>query len=86
MKTILFASLMTVLACGKKPAESTVEAVKEITPETTEAAPAVEEAPAETNTEATTEEAATEEAATEEVATEEAATEEDAGEDAPVEE
>ena len=66
MKTILFASLMTVLACGKKPAESTVEAAKEIT---TETAPAVEEAPAE----AATEEVATEEAATEEAATEEAA-------------
>ena len=56
MKTILFASLMTVLACEKKPAESSVEAIKEVT---TEAAPAVEEAPAE----AATEEAATEEAA-----------------------
>jgi len=55
MKTLLFASLMTVLACGKKPAESTVEAAKEIT---TETAPA----------EAATEEAATEEVATEEAA------------------
>ena len=72
MKTILFASLMTVLACEKKPAESSVEAIKEVTTEATEAAPAVEEAPAKAATEEAPAEAATEEAPAE-AATEEAA-------------
>ena len=81
MKTILFASLMTVLACEKKPAESSVEAIKEVTTEATEAAPAVEEAPAEA--EAATEEAAPAEAATEEAAPAEAATEAAPAEAAP---